>query len=342
MPKEPKYIIIAGASAVGINALSELVAQLNVGMDAAVFIVLHLSKTGIGATLPRRFQQFTPLTCLMAKDGDSIEKGKIYIAVPDYHLIIKKGIIKIVKGPVENRWRPSIDVLFRSAAVAYGSSVIGIILTGLLDDGTSGMLAIKKCGGITIVQDPDEAEFSDMPLSVLSNMEVNYCAPLAQMGFIIHDVIEHIVPQKMRIPPEIISEAEIAEKTITSLDAVSQLGSHSLYACPDCGGGLWEIEEQTGQVKYRCHVGHCYSEKDLLTKQGVKIESTLWVALRMMEERFNLLRRTGEEEKKKGHVILSKNHLERADEMKIHIRKLKELLFSGQKSNKQHAVKSEQ
>src|SRR4051812_1420804 len=175
--EEPRFIIVAGASAGGLNALCEFVAQLQEDTDAAIFLVLHLSKVGIGTFLHNKLQQFTQLHCMLAQDNMPIKKGTVYIAPPDYHLIIKKGVMIISNGPQENRWRPSIDVLFRSAAAAYGERVIGVVLTGLLNDGSSGMAAIKKVGGSTIVQDPNEAEYPEMPLSVLSSIEVDYAVP---------------------------------------------------------------------------------------------------------------------------------------------------------------------
>lgn len=178
----PKFVIVVGTSAGGINALSEFVGQLKTGMDAAVFIVMHLSRTSISDFLFHKLQPLTKLQCEIAAENASIKKDHIYIASPNLHLLVKKGKIILGRGPEENRWRPSIDVLFRSAAAAYSTRTIGVVLTGLLDDGTTGMLAIKRSGGTCIVQDPNEAEYPDMPLSVLNNMEVDYSIGLANMG----------------------------------------------------------------------------------------------------------------------------------------------------------------
>ena len=166
----PKFVIVVGTSAGGMSALSELVGQLKSGMDAAVFVVMHLSRTSISDFLMHRLQPLTQLKCEIATEGAPIKKNHIYIASPNLHLLVKKGSIILGRGPQENRWRPSIDVLFRSAAAAYSTRAIGVVLTGLLDDGTTGMLTIKRSGGTCIVQDPNEAEYPDMPLSVLNNM----------------------------------------------------------------------------------------------------------------------------------------------------------------------------
>src|SRR5437763_2723940 len=180
--KEPRFIIVIGTSAGGITALTELVNQFNSDWDAAFFIVSHLSRKGISDFLVHKLQEHTNLHCERAMEDGSIQKGHIYIAMPNFHMLLKNGLVKLGHGPEENRWRPSIDVLFRSAAAYYNSRVIGIILTGLLDDGTSGMWAIKRSGGSLIVQDPNEAEYPDMPISVLNRMEVDYCVRLGEMG----------------------------------------------------------------------------------------------------------------------------------------------------------------
>lgn len=324
---DPKFVTVIGASAGGVDALSELVAQLPEDMDNSIFIVLHLSRQGIADFLSVKLQSVTPVKCSVAKDGETIQRGRIYVAPSDSHLLIKKGVIKISDGPAENRWRPSIDVLFRSAAVAYRENVIGIILTGLLDDGTSGMIAIQKCGGTTIVQDPNEAQYPDMPVSVLNNINVDYCLPLQQFGFIIMDVIANKEFKNIPVPPQIEAESAISEKMISGIEAVEDIGRRTNYGCPDCGGGIWEIKENK-HTRYRCQIGHSYSEIDFLKTQSEKLEGTLWVALRLMEERYNFLNKVGREEKANGLNKMSSAHFDRASELKIHIDELKTLLVN--------------
>jgi two-component system chemotaxis response regulator CheB len=330
----PKFVIVVGASAGGMSALSEFVAQLKTGMDASVFIVMHLSRTSIGDFLLRHLQPLTQLQCEIATEGASIKKGHIYIASPNLHLLVKKETIVLGRGPEENRWRPSIDVLFRSAAAAYSTRAIGVILTGLMDDGTTGMLAIKRSGGTSIVQDPNEAEYPDMPLSVLNNMEVNYCISLADMGEVIWGITQ-TSPEEKPAPDDVIVESQIAERVVVDYENIKQLGETSIYACPDCGGGLWDITKPgSGReqiVRYRCHIGHSYSEKDLVVKQGEIFESTLWIALRIMEERRNLLMKMKDDNAKRGFSILAKSYKERADSIQIHVDKMKEVLFDSQK-----------
>jgi two-component system chemotaxis response regulator CheB len=328
---KPAYIITVGASAGGLNAVNELIAQLPETLNVAVFIVMHLSKVGVGEFLVTRLQKYTAFTCIIPQDGDQIEAGKIYIAPPDKHLLIKDGKVALGYGPAENRWRPSIDVLFRSAAANYGNRVIGIILTGYLSDGTSGMVAIKKSNGCCIVQDPNQAEYPDMPLSVMEAMEVDFSARLDEMGEIIEAIVQKAQPETDEIDQDVLKEAQISENTVTSIAAVSTLGEKALYACPDCGGGLWDVEKNSTIKRFRCHIGHSYLENDLFIKQGHNVEATLWVALRMMEERKMLLMNIGAEEQNKGLPRLSRLHQQRANDLESHIRTLKELLFDTQK-----------
>lgn len=328
----PSFIVVVGSSAGGLTALTELVSQLKPGMNASLFIVMHLSRKGITDFLTHRLQQYTSLPCEIARHDAPIIKGHIYIAPPNHHLLVRDNKMVIGYGPEENRWRPSIDVLFRSAAVAYGHYAIGIIITGLLDDGTAGMLAIKRCGGICIVQDPNEAEYPDMPLSVLNHLEADYCISLADMGFTLQELTKNDVTKKTEIPQEIIREARIAEKVATGIGVVSDIGEQTPYSCPDCGGATWSITE--GNIRrYRCHIGHSYSENDFIIKQGKNLEATLWVALRMMEDRKNLLNKLGSDLRKRGAVTIASGHEEKGTELQHHIDKLKDILFSTQENS---------
>jgi two-component system chemotaxis response regulator CheB len=332
---KPKFVVVVGASAGGMNALSEFVGQLKPDMDAAIFIVMHLSRTSISDFLMHRLQPLTQIPCEIAIEGASIKKNHIYIGAPNCHLLVKKDKIILGRGPEENRWRPSIDVLFRSAAASYSTRAIGVVLTGLLDDGTTGMLAIKRSGGTSIVQDPNEAEYPDMPLSVLDNMEVDYCSALANMGEIISGITQ-TTPEEKPAPDDVIIESEIAERVVVDYDNVKQLGEKSVFACPDCGGGLWNINkggDGQGTVdRYRCHIGHSYSEKDLVVKQSEILESTLWTALRIMEERKTLLKKMGDDHAKRGLSTLSNNYKQKSDDLQVHVDKMKDVLFASQKS----------
>jgi two-component system chemotaxis response regulator CheB len=325
--EEPKYIVVIGASAGGLQAVIELMAQVNEEMDAAIFVVLHASNFAPGDLMIQRLQRNTIFTCQMAEDGEPIRSKHFYLAVPDNHLILKDGKMILGRGPVENRWRPSIDVLFRSAAVNYTSRVIGVVLTGMLEDGASGMQSIKACGGTCIVQEPDEAEYPDMPQAVLRLVEVDYCTRLQRIAIILQEKTRNGVPQPHPVPPHILREAQIAERVSLGIENVQSLGGEqSPYSCPDCGGALWELHDG-GITRYRCHTGHMYTAAELQEQKRKELENTFWVALRILEERRNLLNKMADEEYSKGWVSSAKNKKGRADELEEHIGRIKDILF---------------
>ena len=326
MGNESKFIVVIGASAGGLNALTEMVQGLQKGLDVAYCIVLHLSRKGIGDFVVHRLMQVTEMECSLAKNGGLVEKDHIYVARPNQHLLVKDNKFILGAGPEENRFRPSIDVLFRSAAVAYSSYAIGIILSGLLDDGTSGMWAIKRSGGTCVVQDPNQAEYPDMPLSVINNMEVDNVASLEEIGTLIPLIVKRKSGKKAAVPEDVIAESKIAETTAVSIEAIEKIGAVSVFACPDCGGNLWTIKNDVVK-RYRCHIGHAYTERDLVVKQAETAGTTLWVALRMMEERKHLLKKMEVDYAKKGYKSLSVNNIEKQEEMEHHITELKKILF---------------
>ena len=324
---EPKFIVVIGTSAGGIRALEELVMQLKPEMDAAFFVVLHLSRKGVGDVLFQRLQQHSVLPCKVAVHEEPIKKGTIYLAPPDHHLLIDKGKVLLGKGAPENRWRPSINNMFRSAAANYNSRVIGIILTGLLDDGTAGMSTIKSSGGIAIVQNPNEADYPDMPLSVLENMDVDYVESLANMGELLSEIIADTNPEPFEVPQDVIIETVIDKRVSTSVDDLTQF-EKSEFNCPDCGGGLW-ITQKDHPTHFRCHVGHSFTERELMLRQAEVMENTFWAALRLMEERRALLLRLANRDQQRGYSSTAHLHLEKAKELEKHMENLKQILFAA-------------
>jgi len=328
----PPYLVCIGASAGGLDAVSELISGFTSSLNAAVFIVLHLSKSAIGEILIHRIKKQSPLPCYLAEHKRKIKPGEIYVAPPDAHLLAKTDHMVIGHGPAENRFRPSIDVLFRSAAVSHGPKAIGVVLTGFLNDGTSGMWAIKQSGGHTLVQDPNEAEYPDMPLSVLESIEVDYSLPLKAMANVIVQIIkDNQVKSAISAPEKIIAESLLSEKMATRIESLDEVGESSLFSCPDCSGRLWKVIN--GKLThYRCHVGHSYSEKDLVLRQSEATEATLWVALRMMEERNTLLKRISRENKERGLHKISQSYSEQVEQLQWHIDTLKALLLGKKHS----------
>ena len=318
-------IVVIGASAGGLKAIADLISTFPQSQGVAVFVVLHVSKQSMGAVIAQHIQKHTSLTCKVPVNGEAIKPGHLYIAPPDHHMMVKKTEIRIHNGPHENRWRPSIDILFRSAAGAFGPQVIGIILTGLLDDGTSGMGAIKRSGGTCIVQEPQEAEFADMPNNVLNNVDVDYRVSIADVGYILEDVFSKPNKPMEAIPAEIQLEADITERMNISTQALSQIASQTIFNCPDCGGGLWKINEDNLH-RYRCHTGHVYTEKVLMQVQSEELEETLWVAIRILEERRNLLLTVSGHDKESGFLNSSQDKSHRAEQIATHIERLKTVL----------------
>ncbi|MDZ7806245.1 MAG: chemotaxis protein CheB [Gracilimonas sp.] len=227
----------------------------------------------------------------------------------------------VTKGAHENRSRPAIDPLFRSAAVAFGNRVIGILLTGNLDDGTAGMKVIKRCGGICIVQDPEDAEYPAMPKNALNNVKVDYCVPISEMGDLLNKIIPQKLPKQKAIPKDVSTEAKIAERALSDLASVNELGDQVPFNCPACGGVLWKMKNDSN-LRYRCHTGHAYTAASLLADQTNKIEETMWHALRMFEEHKNLLTVMADEKRGAG----SKTAQERAEMNEVHIQRIRAIL----------------
>lgn len=277
-----------GTSAGGLEALDQLIGQLPTDLPASMVIVQHMDPGNSGEPLLRRLGRHQAFHPKLAEDGERLKPRQIYIAPPDSHLLIKKGKMLVTKGAAENRHRPGIDPLFRSAAVSHGSRVIGVVLTGMLDDGTAGLIAVKRCGGVTVVQDPRDAAYSGMPLSALDNANVDFCVSIAEMGPLLTTLVSQPHGKSKAVPYDIRTEAAIAERVLSDISRVNGLGEQVPYNCPGCGGVLWKIDGP-GEKRYRCHTGHSYSGISLLASQAEKIEEMLWVSLRMFEERKNLL-----------------------------------------------------
>jgi len=323
LKNEVRNIITIGASAGGIAAVSKLVAGFKKDFDAAVFIVIHISRNSLTEIILGQIQKQTELKCILPADGEEIQNGRIYLAPADHHMMLEKGNIRVKRGAFDNHWRPSIDVLFRSAAAAYDSYVTGIILTGLLDDGTSGMSAIKRSGGKCMVQDPKEAEFPDMPESVLKSIVVDYKVSINEMGYILSDLFSRSTCAAGEVPEDVKLEAEISLRMSSNVEDLEKLGSISSLTCPDCGGILVKVESD--QIsRYRCYTGHSFTERILESEQVKGLEESIWIAVRMMEERKNLL--------KSITVLHEETRTERIAQISIHIDRLKKILIDLEKN----------
>lgn len=327
MTSNKKDIIVIGASAGGFEAMSNLLQGLPQGFEASIFIVVHMNASSTGNGLVSYLRKATKATCKLAENNEPIEKGTIYIAPPDFHMILEPEKIKVIKGPRENKFRPAIDPLFRSAAVNFSSRTIGIILSGLLEDGTAGMHAIKKCGGTTIIQDPDEAAFPDMPLIVSRTMKVNYILPVSDIGKILLSLIKEPANENAAIPDELILENKIAHRHLMGTELAEKVGELSTYVCPECGGNLWQKNEE-GFTHFRCHTGHTFDPHNLLYRKSEGLEESIWISLRLLEEKKNLFLLLAEKSKHEDNGFAARQFHEKANESAIHIERMREFLFS--------------
>jgi two-component system, chemotaxis family, protein-glutamate methylesterase/glutaminase len=282
-------IVVIGASAGGIAALRRLVSALSGHVNAAFFIVQHSGPDSPGL-LPKILQSATVLPVVHAVNKGTIIARRIYVAPPDYHLIIAPGQVLVTGGPKEHFARPAVDPLFRSAALAYGPRVIGVILTGMLDDGTAGLWAVKQRGGIAVVQDPTEAEYPDMPSSALKHVSIDHCLPAAEIGALIDRLSRDARPRdgEHPMPKGLELETRIAKGEHVPTGAVLHLGEPSPFSCPECHGALMRLKD-AGIIRFRCHTGHAYSFQSLLQDVNTEIEANLWSAIRTLEESTLLL-----------------------------------------------------
>jgi two-component system, chemotaxis family, protein-glutamate methylesterase/glutaminase len=281
-------IVVIGASAGGVEALGALVGELPADLEAAVFVVLHLPASGT-SVLPAILQRRGRLPAAHAVDDEPIEHGRIYVAPPDHHLLLQSDGVRVVRGPHENGYRPAIDPLFRSAARNFESRVIGVVLSGVLDDGTAGLAMIKQAGGRTLAQDPAEALYPMMPSSAIEFVDPDRVLDARKLATAIADFTTEAVPMMTQN-----SDDPILEEPFLKVDRGSserpQPGDPSGYTCPACGGGLWEADEG-GIARFRCRTGHGFSPETLLAEQSHVVERGLWSALRALEERAAMSRR---------------------------------------------------
>ncbi|HEX8135353.1 MAG TPA: chemotaxis protein CheB [Actinomycetes bacterium] len=318
-------IVVVGASAGGVEALTSLVGSLPADLPASVFVVLHVPATG-GSALPDILTRHGPLPASHAKDGEPIEQRRVYVAPPDYHLLLRAGHVHLARGPRENGHRPAVDPLFRSAAREYATRVVGVVLSGALDDGTAGLLAIKSRGGVAIVQHPEEALYPGMPNNALEHVEVDHVLPAAGIAETLAGLTSEPVPEPARpASDDMTAEVELERFSMEAIEG-GHPGRPSGFSCPDCNGVLWEIQDG-GLVRFRCRVGHAWSPQSLLTQQSEALEAALWVALRSLEERAALAARLAEPARRRGHVITATRFEDQAQEAQEAARLVRRLLL---------------
>lgn len=327
---EKRNIIVIGASAGGFEAIRQLVAALPATLDATIFIVWHMAPDVTGV-LPQVLNRQNTLVASNAIDNEPIKSNHIYVAPPDKHLLLDKGVVRVTRGPKENRFRPAVDPLFRSAAESYGRRVIGIILSGALDDGTAGLWTIKSRGGLAIVQEPTEAAVSSMPESALAAVDVDYRVPMAEMAPLLVRLTAETVTEASEIPMEEQRKTAIETRIAAQKPALQQgvltLGTLTPYACPDCHGVLLAITDGD-IIRYRCHTGHAHSADSLLATITEQIEDTLWNAIRGVEESILLLNNLGDHYADKNQPKLAALYFKKAQEAESRAEIVRQTVFS--------------
>ncbi|HKW54941.1 MAG TPA: chemotaxis protein CheB [Stellaceae bacterium] len=292
-------IVAIGASAGGFPALSELARRLPGDFPAALLVTIHLHAEASTA-LPDLIDRTGALRAAFATEGEEIVPGGIYIAPPDRHLLADGGRLLLRRGPRENGARPAIDPMFRSIAYGFGSRAIGVILTGRLNDGSSGLLAIKRRGGLAVVQDPRDAEYPDMPTGALAATPVDHLVPLGGMAALLARLVREPAGPSPAASEELRREVGIAAHRDSEMATTEWLGERSMLTCPECQGVLWEIKEGN-LARYRCHVGHAYTLEALAEDQSVELDRALSSALRALGERVYVIRRLAEESRELQH-----------------------------------------
>ena len=328
-------IIVVGASAGGFEALKVLVAGLPADLPASIFIVWHMSPD-VRSILPQLLSQIGTMPAAHAVDLQRIETGRIYIAPPDRHLILEDGHMRVTRGPKENRFRPAVDPLFRSAAYHYGADVIGIILSGALDDGTSGLWTVKQRGGTAIVQDPRDAEVPSMPENAIREVAVDYTVAMAQMPRLLVALVNEKTVKSRAQPTRPLDklqsrqlELEIgiaAERTALE-SGIMDFGELSPYACPDCHGVLSALKDGH-MTRFRCHTGHAFTNDTLLRTLTENIEHSIWSAIRGIEESIILLNHMGDHFAEVNQPPLAGLYFRKANEAKTRNQLLREAVLT--------------
>jgi two-component system chemotaxis response regulator CheB len=284
-------ILVIGGSAGGVDALMRLVAALPV-LPARIFVAVHVPANSV-SVLPRILERAGRMPSRHPVDGEATEPGIIYVAPPDFHLLVKPGSLRVVRGPRENGHRPAIDPLFRSAAASYGARVIALVLSGNLDDGAAGVRAIEAAGGAVLVQDPDEAPYPSMPRHALAAVPSAVALALARVP---EQLIRLLGPPGLEgaVMPDQRSSfqppPDPVELDSTAAEAFTKRGRPSGLTCPECHGGVFELDVN-GVPCYRCRVGHAFSAETLYAEQRASLETALWTAVRTLEESAELARR---------------------------------------------------
>jgi two-component system chemotaxis response regulator CheB len=307
----PAAVVVAGASAGGVEPLRTLVAGLPADLDAAVLIVLHVPRDSSSA-LPAILSRCGPLPASHAVDGEHLMSGRVLVAPPDHHLIVSDGRVRLSRGPTENGHRPAVDPLFRSVARAWRDRAVGIVLSGSRNDGTSGAIAIADAGGTVFVQDSGEALHPSMPRSVEEHVTAAVAVPVTAMGEAVSKAVEAMRPTGSGWHPGADGRNDLlARETAIAIMADVTIDESNArpagFGCPHCHGALFEIPGEPAP-RFRCRVGHAWTGDTLLDEQGAAMEGALWMALRSLEEKAALSHQMAEAARQRGSGLAAERY----------------------------------
>jgi two-component system, chemotaxis family, protein-glutamate methylesterase/glutaminase len=318
-------IIAIGGSAGSFDALKQLFADLPADLPASLFVVRHIlpGHDDLSASI---LGEAGPFAVRTAIDGDMIEHGVAYLAPGGRHLMVDGGRILLGRGPRENMARPAVDATFRSVALNYGPRVIGVVLSGLLDDGAAGLAAIRKCGGAAIVQDPADCSAPDMPMSALDACEVDYRFPAARMAQGLVRLANEPAAPAPPVPPDIALEVQIAAGRPSTTDTLLRIATPVALSCPACTGVLSQITDPA-RLRFRCQIGHAYTAETLDEAQDESVAEAIGIAIRVLEERHTLLTKMADDATGRGHRASAVQFADRAVEYRQQADKLRKVIM---------------
>jgi two-component system, chemotaxis family, protein-glutamate methylesterase/glutaminase len=319
----PHDIIVIGGSAGAMRPLERILASLPVDLPATVFVVLHVAPYA-GDGIFEQLRRVSAMKAGLARNGAPFGPGEILFARPDHHLVVKSAHVQVSRTPRENLWRPSIDVLFRSAAVAHGSRVSGVILSGALDDGSAGLSAVKRCGGIAIAQSPADAEVASMPESAIQNVSVDLVLTADEIAPALERLTRDTPRREVSIPADLVLEAQFAETGEPSLETNQALGELSGFTCSECAGPLWK--RNGDMLRYRCLTGHAMTARSLEEGLNRNLDGALWAAIRQFEQRANLSRQMAADERAHGRTLSAGVYEERERESRTYAQTLRTMM----------------
>ena len=287
----PRGVVVVGASAGGVEALTQFAGGLPADFSYSILVTLHMPASA-PSVLAKIIDRHAPLPASTAIDGEPLKAGRIYVAVPDRHLLLSDHKVVLSEGPTENSHRPAINALFRSAALHFGPYAIGVVFSGVLDDGVLGAAAIRSRGGITVAQRPDDALFGTLPNNAIEAGAIDHQVAAADAGTLIKQLTERDIEEREMerdISMELENRIAMGRKYSMAFDS-EELGPPSGYTCPDCNGSLMTLSESG----FRCRVGHAWTAEALLNARDAEVENALWIALRSLQEKARMTRRLAE------------------------------------------------